>query len=86
MLDVETKIAVPIVSSEPPLARQVEAARVAGADMVELRVDLIGDAAAAEALLRGPRVMPVILTVRPRSEGGGWTAGETERLQLIERL
>lgn len=86
MLDVETKIAVPIVSSEPPLARQVEAARAAGADMVELRVDLIGDAAAAEALLRGPRVMPVILTVRPRSEGGGWTAGETERLQLIERL
>lgn len=85
-MDLETKIAVPIVSSEPTLARQVDAARAAGADMVELRVDLIGEPAAAEALLRGPRVMPVILTVRPRAEGGGWTQGEAQRLHLIERL
>ncbi len=82
----ETRIAAPIVSPRPPLERQIEAARAAGADMVELRVDLIGDAAAVEDVLRASRGLPIILTVRPGSEGGKWTADQAARLKLIERL
>ena len=82
----ETRIAIPIVSPRPPLERQIDAARAAGADMVELRVDLIGDIAAVEDVLRAAHVLPIILTVRPESQGGHWTANEAERLKLIERL
>lgn len=81
-----TRLAVPVVSDDPPVAEQVAAARAAGADVVELRVDCIGDVAAVEALLCGPRALPVIVTVRAREEGGQWTGTEAERLALLARL
>lgn len=79
-------IAVPLVSATPPLAEQAEAARAAGADVVELRVDRIGDVAAVAALLAGPRPLPVIVTVRPTDEGGAWAADEAARRALLREL
>ncbi|MCK4340222.1 MAG: shikimate dehydrogenase [Phycisphaerae bacterium] len=77
----------------PPLGEQVRAAQAAGADLVELRVDRIGDVAGVEALLKGPRLLPLILTVRSGEEGGGrkeegplFSRDEAERVALIERL
>lgn len=81
-----TRIAVPIVSGQPPLEEQVRAARAAGADLVELRVDVIDDAAAVERLLRGPAILPTILTVRAASEGGAWAQDDATRVALIEQL
>ncbi len=76
----------PIVSAEPPIARQVEGARAAGADLVELRVDRIGDVAVVEGWLSGPRALPCIVTVRDAAEGGAWTGSRKERIDLIRRL
>ncbi|HQL53981.1 MAG TPA: type I 3-dehydroquinate dehydratase, partial [Phycisphaerae bacterium] len=73
-----THIVVPIVSAAVPLADQVRAAQAAGADVVELRVDRIGDVAAVEALLAQSRSVPLIITVRSAAEGGAWTGGEDE--------
>jgi 3-dehydroquinate dehydratase / shikimate dehydrogenase len=81
-----TLIGVPLTSASPPLADQVRAAQTAGADLVELRVDCIGDIAAVEALLKGPRTLPFILTVRAPDEGGHWLDTDAERIALIERL
>jgi len=81
-----TRLAVPIISASPPLEQQVEAARAAGADLVELRVDCIGDVGAVERLLANPPAMPLILTVRSSEEGGGWDGDEADRVALIERL
>ncbi len=81
-----TLLAVPLVSAAPPLRDQLRAARDAGADLVELRVDCIGDVAAVEALLAGPRDLPLILTVRSADEGGAWAGDDAERIALIERL
>ncbi len=82
----KTLLAVPLTSAEVPLPQQVRAARAAGADLVELRVDSIGDVAAVEALLKQPRAVPLILTVRSAAEGGAWTGSDAERLALLQRL
>ncbi|MBK9127790.1 MAG: type I 3-dehydroquinate dehydratase [Phycisphaerales bacterium] len=81
-----TRLCVPIVSTDPPLAVQVCAARDAGADLVELRVDLIGDIAAVEALLASPLPIPAIVTIRAASEGGHWDGDDDARIALLERL
>jgi 3-dehydroquinate dehydratase/shikimate dehydrogenase len=81
-----TQIAVPIVDDVAPLADQVAAAIAAGADLVELRVDLISDLNAVETLLTQPRRIPFILTIRAADEGGGWTGDDNERIALLERL
>ncbi len=81
-----TLLAVPLTSLDPPLGAQVRAAQAAGADLVELRVDLLGDVAAVETLLQQPRALPMILTIRTAAEGGAWTGDEAERIALLERL
>ena len=81
-----TLLAVSIVDAEPPLHEQVADALRAGADLIELRVDRIGDVAAVEELLRQPHDQPFIVTVRCAAEGGAWGGGERERLRVIERL
>lgn len=82
----QTLIAVPITRSEPSPAEQAEAAAQAGADLVELRVDQIGDVSKVEAYLRGPRRLPAIITVRSGDEGGAWSGTENERVLLLTRL
>ena len=81
-----THLIVPIVSTSPPLAEQVRAAVAAGATLIELRVDVIDDLAAVEALLREPRTIPIVLTIRSVEEGGLWDGDDAERVALIERL
>lgn len=81
-----THIAVPLVAADPPLAAQAAAARAAGATLLELRVDAIGDVAAVEQFLRQGSPLPCILTIRHPDEGGHWTGDEAERISLIERL
>lgn len=81
-----TLLAVSLVGIEPPLAEQIRRARTAGADLVELRVDRIGDIPAVEAVLRAPRELPIILTIRAAREGGAWDGGDDERVALYERL
>ncbi len=81
-----TKLAVVLTRGEAPLEQQIAEAARLGADVVELRVDLIGDVAAVERVLRGPRTLPIILTVRSSAEGGAFDGDEAERVALIERL
>ncbi|MBL8877634.1 MAG: type I 3-dehydroquinate dehydratase [Phycisphaerales bacterium] len=76
----------PIISNRPPLDEQAARARAAGANVIELRVDLIGNITAVERFLNGPRMTPCILTVRSAAEGGAWDGPDDERIALIERL
>jgi len=81
-----TRLVVPITSDEPPLAQQVAAARAAGADLVELRLDCLRDWTGVEPLLAGDPQLPVILTLRSADEGGQWTGTEAERVAVLTRL
>ncbi|MEP0847107.1 MAG: shikimate dehydrogenase [Phycisphaerae bacterium] len=80
------QIAVSLVSADPPLERQVEQARRAGASLIELRVDLIGDPGAVTEVLRSNGDGGFILTIRAAVEGGAWDGDDAERIALIESL
>ena len=54
---------------------------VAGADMVELRLDSVADPDVAAAL--DGRKLPVIVTCRPEWEGGQFKGSEQERKQIL---
>lgn len=56
---------------------------VEGADLVELRLDSVGDPD-VEAALAGRRT-PVVLTCRPKWEGGAFAGSEEERRRLLEQ-
>lgn len=81
-----TQIAVPLVSPEPPIPEQLTQVQAAGANLVELRVDLIADEDAVRAALAAPRTLPLILTVRSQAEGGAWDGDDAQRVALIESL
>ncbi|MBK9121383.1 MAG: shikimate dehydrogenase [Phycisphaerales bacterium] len=81
-----TRLAVPLSSAEPPLAEQVRAARAGGAELIELRVDLIGDVAAVAEVLLPPPAGGFILTIRCAEEGGAWQADDAVRIALYEQL
>jgi len=55
--------------------------QVADADMVELRLDTVKDPSAAGAL--AGRKKPVIVTCRPKSEGGYFAGSEEERRSIL---
>lgn len=64
---------------------QMQFAKDNGADCVELRLDCLNALNAADdlkKLLRG-KVLPAIVTYRPRSEGGNYEGDETERLNAL---
>ena len=81
-----TGIAVPFVDLHAPLPEQLSAAVAAGADLVELRVDLICDARAVAELLAAHPDQPFIVTLRRAAEGGAWTGDEAQRLALLRHL
>ena len=54
---------------------------VPDADLIELRLDTVSDPSVAGAL--AGRRRPVIVTCRPRWEGGGFTGSEDERKQIL---
>jgi 3-dehydroquinate dehydratase/shikimate dehydrogenase len=55
--------------------------QVTDADMVELRLDTVKDPSAAAAL--AGRKKPVIITCRPKSEGGHFAGSEEERRAIL---
>ena len=74
-----------IVASAPTTAelrRRRDAAALAGADLVELRIDSVADPDIAAAL--AGRTTPVIVTCRPEWEGGAFKDSEVERRRILE--
>lgn len=86
MMTKTTMLAVPLTRCDPPLEVQLDTALAAGAELVELRVDQIGDADAVARLLETRPTGRFVLTVRGRDEGGAWDGDDAERIALIERL
>lgn len=74
-------ICIPVTASTAAAAlRQMKEAE-ALADVIELRVDLIGEA--AMAVLLEARERPVIVTNRRRQEGGAFAGTEAERIAVL---
>ena len=74
-----------IVASAPTMAelrRRRDAAAMAGADIVELRLDSVADPDVKAALAE--RTCPVIVTCRPEWEGGAFKDSEAERRRILE--
>jgi 3-dehydroquinate dehydratase / shikimate dehydrogenase len=74
-----------IVASAPTTAelrRRRDAAALAGADLVELRLDSVADPDVSAAL--AGRKSPVIVTCRPEWEGGAFKDSEAERRRILE--
>lgn len=85
-MPVQTLLAVSLTRADPPLAEQAREAIQAGAETIELRCDCISDPDAVEALLKEPREIPYIVTVRSAAEGGRWSGSESDRRRAIERF
>jgi 3-dehydroquinate dehydratase / shikimate dehydrogenase len=64
------------------LRRRRDAASLAGADLVEMRLDSVSDPDGAAAL--AGRKAPVIVTCRPSWEGGAFHDSEPERRRILE--
>ncbi len=58
----------------PPTARAI-------CDIVELRLDLIG-----ESFSRIESELPLLLTIRSKTEGGQWTGSDTQRLTMYRQF
>ena len=67
------------------LSKAARAARDAGADIVELRLDHLGHCRAREIreLRKGIDFIPIIATLRPQREGGSFRGTEAQRLGLL---
>jgi 3-dehydroquinate dehydratase I len=89
-LDLEKKAAIVAVILEKPLETSRKAAEM-GADILEIRLDLLGIRdleTAAETIRRvkSETGLPVILTNRSSTEGGKWEGEEAERNELLTNL
>ena len=74
-----------IVAAGPTMAelrRRRDAASLAGADLVELRLDSVADPDVPSSL--AGRQSPVIVTCRPEWEGGAFKGSEHERRRILE--
>lgn len=74
-------------ASSQEMAQKARVALETGADLVELRVDLLSKPSHEDAasLVEGI-ARKAVVTVRPRKEGGKFEGGEGERLALISHL
>jgi 3-dehydroquinate dehydratase/shikimate dehydrogenase len=78
-----TLVTVPIAADTLAEAvRQALAAKAAGADLVELRLDRCGEVPAIIAGIPA-LALPAIATIRHASEGGGWTGAPDDRIALL---
>lgn len=89
-LDLEKKTAIVAVILENPLETSKKAAEM-GADILEIRLDLLGIRdleTAAETIrkVKSATGLPVILTNRSSTEGGKWEGKEDERIGLLTNL
>src|SRR5450432_1109727 len=78
-----THLCVPIFVTELGKARRaVATAAEAGADMVELRIDKLTDDSVLPVLLK-EKLLPVIVTCRPVTEGGFSELGAGDRARQL---
>ncbi len=88
--NLEKKAAVVAVILESPFETSKKAAEM-GADVLEIRLDLLGIRnleTAAEIIrkVKSETELPVIITNRSHNEGGKWDGEEAERIGLIKDL
>ena len=76
-------IAVPIVASTTKEALKDMRDASKSADIIELRLDYIGDLDLE--ILLAKRIKPVIVTARSQADGGKIEIGESRRIRLIEK-
>jgi len=82
-----TKLCVPImVDSAGQALSDAAAARQAGADLVELRLDRFTDDRDAASKLVTDCPLPCIVTIRPHWEGGEYDGDDMQRIALIEHI
>ncbi len=82
-----TKLCVPImVESVDQALSDADAARTAGADLVELRLDRFTEDRDAAVELVKACPLPCIVTIRPAWEGGEYDGDDMHRVALIEHL
>lgn len=81
-----TLVAVPIHGDAIAVATQAEAARAAGADLVEVLIDrCVEQGADPDAVVAGigALALPAIATARSVAEGGAWHGAEARRQALL---
>lgn len=80
------RVAVPFDDGVTPA--ELAALRARGLDVAELRIDHFAarDAGSVRAVLARCAGTPALATIRIAAEGGGWQAGETERIRLFLAL
>lgn len=82
-----TKLCVPImVDSADQALADAHAAKAAGADLVELRLDRFTDDRDAAADLVSNCPLPTIVTIRPDWEGGEYDGDDMHRIALLEYI
>jgi len=88
--DLDKRAALVAAINKDPLT-QSKAAASTGADILEIRVDLLGidtPETAADLLkkLRSDTKLPCIATNRLQAEGGNWEGSEEDRITLLEEI
>ncbi|WP_440952871.1 type I 3-dehydroquinate dehydratase [Methanococcoides sp. FTZ1] len=88
--DLDERAAIVAAIDKDPLI-QSKAAASTGADILEIRLDLLGivtpeDAADLLKKLRSHIGLPCIATNRLQSEGGKWEGSEEDRIGLLEEI
>lgn len=88
--DLDKRAALVAAINEDPLI-QAKAAASQGADILEIRLDLLGIDTPEEAAdilrkLQSDTGLPCIATNRLRSEGGKWEGSEESRIGLLEEI
>lgn len=70
-----------------PIDSAIKAKKL-GADILELRIDLLDDYSEAEFIIREMKKtgLPVLITNRPKQEGGAWEKSEAERIGVLISL
>lgn len=82
-----TFICIPIFVEDVVSATQDgQAAREAGADLIEWRVDAVADDIALVERLAQDSPLPCIITCRSRDEGGEFGGDEQQRVSLLEHV
>src|ERR1700677_1431145 len=78
-----THLCAPIFVTELARARHdIAAARAAGAEMVELRIDHLRDPSVLRLLLEDA-ILPAIVTCRSAAEGGHSSLADNQRLEIL---
>jgi 3-dehydroquinate dehydratase-1 len=82
-LEIEAPAVVAVLSGGEAV-RDATLAQAHGADLVEVRLDLLpGDPITTIRMVRDATTLPIIATNRMTSEGGAFLGGEDERIEIL---